>query len=39
MTVHVWSIIGNPVFDYFFTIVMMMGLIAVVPAQIFKLFR
>ncbi len=39
MTVSVWAITGDPVFDYFFTLVMFMGLIAIVPGQIFKLLR
>lgn len=39
MTITIWSVTGNPVFDYYFTIVMYLGLIAVVPAQIFKLLR
>jgi len=39
MTVNVLSITGNLSFDYFFTIIFYMGLVAIVPAQIFKLFR
>lgn len=39
MTCPVLSITGNLVFDYYFSIVFFMGLIAIVPAQIFKLLR
>lgn len=39
MTIDVLIITGNPAFDYFFTIVFYMGLIAIVPAQIFRLFK
>lgn len=40
MDVHILEILpGNLAFNYFFTIVFYMGLIAVVPAQIFKLLR
>jgi len=39
MEIPVLTITGNLSFDYFFSIVFFMGLIAIVPAQIFKLFR
>jgi len=39
MEITVLAITGNLAFDYFFSITFYMGLIAIVPAQIFKLFR
>lgn len=39
VTLGVWAITGNLPFDYFFTLVMYFGLIAVVPAALFRLFR
>jgi len=39
MTVHVLTITGNLAFDYFFSITFYMGLIAIVPAMIFRLMR
>jgi hypothetical protein len=39
MTFGVIPFLGNPVFDYFFTIVFVSGLIAVGPSMLFKLFR
>lgn len=34
-----FAITGNVAFDYFFSIVFYMGLVAIVPGQIFKLLR
>lgn len=39
MTIGTIPITGNPAFDYFFTIVFVMGCVAVGPALVFKLLR
>jgi len=39
MTFPVFTITGNPVFDYFFTLVFMMGCISIGPTLLFRLFR
>jgi hypothetical protein len=39
MTIGVYTITGNPVFDYFFSLVFFMGVFSVGPALIFKMLR
>jgi len=39
MTFGVYSITGNPAFDYFFTLTFVIGCIAVGPMLLFKLFK
>jgi hypothetical protein len=39
MTVPIIPITGVLVFDYFFTIVFVMGLVAIGPAMLFKAFK
>jgi hypothetical protein len=39
MTFGIYEITGNPVFDYFFTLVFVMGLVAIGPSMLFKLLK
>jgi len=39
MTINAIPVTGNAAFDYFFTIVFVMGLVSIGPALLFRLFR
>jgi hypothetical protein len=39
MTIDIITVTGNPVFDYFFTIVFVLGMVAIGPSLLFKLFK
>ena len=39
MTFQPLPVTGNPVFDYFFSIVFVMGLVGIGPSLIFRLFK
>jgi hypothetical protein len=39
MTIGVIPVTGNLPFDYFFTLVFVMGLVAIGPAMLFRLLR